>query len=175
MNTHINEETYPTKVAGVFNSEANAKTVVQALTDKADFVSEKIRVIPPGDTHFDEKLEPEDKKIGKTLLNSHLMLGGLGLIIGLCIAGVLSISGTLFMQTYTITAFVSISLLCSFGGLLVAGFLSIRPDHDHMINKIRKATRTGKWSVIVHVNSHENAEKAETLMQPLANSLVTTI
>ncbi|MCU4676708.1 hypothetical protein N7931_13815 [Catenovulum sp. 2E275] len=175
MNIEMSQETYPSKIAGVFNSEESAQAVVKALHSKTDLSPDKVSLIQPGDMHFDEKLEPEDKQIGKTLLKTHITFGCIGLIFGLCIATLLNLTGFVLMQNYLIEAFVSISLICLFLGLLVAGFVTIRPDHDSMINKIRTATRSGQWSVIVHLPDSSKMEEVKKVMQPLASSLTATL
>lgn len=175
MKININKEKHPTKVGAIFNSEDKAQTAFSALHKSGDFIKSEIKLIPPYDSGYDKKLEPEDKKLGQTLLKSHLILALVGIVVGIFIASLLLLSGPIFLQEYIVATYLSISMLCAFIGLLIAGVISIRPDHDHLINKVRKASQKGQWAVIAHTNSRDKMEKAKEIMRPFAISLSATL
>lgn len=166
----IDHEGNSTKVAGIFNSQAEAQSAVDALNNESDFTQRHIKFISPEDTNYDEKVEPEDKNIGKTLLSTHLIYAVIGLAIGLLLSGVLLSLDLGFMQGFVFEAYAAISIICIFIALLMAGFMSLRPDHDPVINDIREAKRAGKWIVIIHTDDTHKADKAKKLIQPFVAS-----
>ncbi len=175
MKANISSGDKATKVGGIFNSEYKAKATFDILNNDENFAKQSIRLIPPHDQHYDEKVEPEDKKIAKTMLKSHLVFAVVGLVVGVIIASILFLLEFEFLQQHILETYISISILCTFVGLLIAGAFSLRPDHDDLINNIREATRSGLWAIVVHTDSHEKMEKAKDLMQPHAVSISTTL
>ncbi|WP_404344162.1 hypothetical protein [Pseudoalteromonas mariniglutinosa] len=175
MKTTTSNAEKATNTAAIFNSEQQAQTALDALNNDTELMQEDIKLILPHDSNFDEKLEPEDKKIAKTLVRTHAVCAVIGIIAGTIIASLLLLSGPIFLQQYTLTTYLSLSMLCAFIGVLVAGFISLRPDHDHLTNTVRTATRNGQWAIIVHTNDRQKMTKAKHLMQPFASSLSTTL
>ncbi|MDP2636343.1 MULTISPECIES: ABC transporter permease [unclassified Pseudoalteromonas] len=174
MVTSSNED-HATKVAAVFESEEQANRGFETLSQDAQFEQSNINVIAPHDNNFGEKVEPEDKNIGKTLLKTHIVFGVIGLVVGLVISTAFLFIGVGFIQNFVFETYAGISTVTIFIALLVAGLMSIRPDHDPLINNVRKATSTGKWVLIVHTDSGEKTEKAETLLKPFATSISATL
>lgn len=175
MKANISSEDKTTKVSGIFDSEDKAKAAFDILNNDEDFVKQSIKLISPHDQHYDEKIEPEDKEIGKTMLKSHIVFAVVGLVVGVIIASILFLLEFEFLQQHILETYASISILCAFVGLLIAGAFSLRPDHDHLINNVREATRSGLWAIVVHTDSHEKMEKAKDLMQPFTVSISTTL
>ena len=90
MKANISSGDKATKVGGIFNSEYKAKATFDILNNDENFAKQSIRLIPPHDQHYDEKVEPEDKKIAKTMLKSHLVFAVVGLVVGVIIASTVS-------------------------------------------------------------------------------------
>lgn len=175
MNSNINSESKATKVAGFFNDGNSAQSAFDNLLKQHTFDSNALKLIAPHDQHFGEKVEPEDKNIGKTLLRTHLIYAVFGLVVGVLISSFLLILDLSFMQLYVIETFAAISVICVFIAMLAAGFMSIRPDHDPLINDVRKATQSGKWVVLVHTNEHDKVDTAKNIMKPFAVSTTATL
>ncbi|WP_340676559.1 hypothetical protein [Paraglaciecola sp.] len=77
-------------------------------------------MVPPNDTHFAEKIEPDDKGIGRTLLRSHIIFGclglGLGLGLGLILATILTLFGPALTTSSPVLVFISLTSLGIFIG-----------------------------------------------------------
>lgn len=174
MTTTISNENHATKVAAVFDSEEQANNAFETLSQHTQFAQSNINFISPYDQDFDEKVEPEDKNIGKTLLKTHLLFAVIGLVVGILISSVFLFVDVEFMQNFVFETYAGICTISVFIALLVAGFISIRPDHDPLINDVRKATSTGKWVLIVHTDTSNKADQAQQLMEPFATSTTAT-
>ncbi|MGO2479365.1 MAG: hypothetical protein ACTH7Q_13595 [Pseudoalteromonas sp.] len=175
MHTTIDKESQASKIAGIFNNEDRAQNAVDAFIRNDDFQTNQMKLIPPYDSQFDEKVEPEDKNIGKTLLRTHLAYGIAGLIVGILISSTLLVLDFAFMQSYVVETYTAVSVICIFIAMLAAGFVTVRPDHDHLINETRKATQSGKWVLIVHLNGNDKVDEAKHLLKPFAESTAVTL
>lgn len=175
MTAIIDHEDNSKKIAGIFNSQSEAKNAFDAISSENEFTQDDIKLISPEDANFGKKVEPEDKNIGKTLLSTHLTYGVGGLIIGLLISSILLALNFGFMQGFVFETYTAISIISIFIALLVAGFMSVRPDHDPVINEVRKAKRSGKWALIVHTDTTEKANNAKKLIQPFAATTTSTL
>ena len=69
----------------------------------------------------------------------------------------------------------ALSILGLFGGLMIAGFISLRPDQDGVVDQARNATREGKWVVVVNSPSHEKTEQAYNLLGKTAVSVTSSL
>lgn len=171
MNLKVNDEKHPGKVAGVYAQESGAQQAIHLLRNEGGFSAEEVNLVPPDDTNFDEKIEPDDKGIGRTLLGSHIILGGCGLAVGLILAAILSVYGPVLTTSSPTMVFIGLATLGTFFGLLVAGLVSLRPDHDGLINDTRHATNNQQWTVIVQTKDDEQQKQAKQLMQGSAVSV----
>jgi hypothetical protein len=124
---------------------------------------EQISTVSPEDIDFEYKLEPDSKGIGQTVLRSHLILGFACSVVGLIIAGVLMTIGPAFATSSPVMMLSAAAILGAFIGLLIAGVISIRPDHEQPINSARHATHY-QWSVVVQTKAHHQIEKAKKIM-----------
>lgn len=174
MTSAMSSEDRVTKIAGIFSNEEAAENAFDTLNRDSQFKQSNLKQVPPHDPHFDQKIEPEDKNIGKTLLKTHLIFAVGGVVVGILISSLLLFLELSFMQVYVFETYIAISVICLFIAMLAAGFTSIRPDHDPLINDVRKATRAGKWVLIVHTDDSDKASKAKELMQPFAASTTST-
>lgn len=176
MKLHVIEERKPGKVGGVFESEAAAKNAVKSLVSEGAINLQNIELLEPRDRSFEEKVEPEDKGIALTLARSHIILGAAGLLAGLLVSTLLVTVGPQLARANPLFTFIPLALIGVFLGLLLAGLISLRPDHDRLINKSRKSARAGRWSVVVHTASTEEKQRAKNVMKKRsAKSVAETI
>lgn len=176
MKLHVIEEKKPGKVGAVFDSEAAAKNAVKSLVSEGAINLQNIELVEPRDRAFEEKLEPEKDGIARTLAKSHLILGAVGLLAGLLLSALLVTVGPQLAQSNPVLTFVPLTLICVFLGLLVAGLISLRPDHDLLIQRSRKAKNSDRWSVVVHTASTEEKQRAKSVMKKKsAKSVAETI
>jgi hypothetical protein len=95
---------------------------------------EQISTVSPENTDFEHKLEPDSKLICQTVSRSHLILDYVSSVVGLIIACVLMTIGPAFATSGPVMMLAAAAILCAFISLLIAGAISIRPDHEQPIN-----------------------------------------
>ena len=99
------------------------------------------------------------------------MLGVLGLVAGLGLAWWLTTFGPTITRASPLLTYVALAIICPFLGLLLAGAISLRPDHDLLVAKSRQATGEGRWTVIVHCEDSNEKDRAKRVMEHSAQTL----
>ncbi|MFL1455386.1 hypothetical protein ACJO5Y_13185 [Marinobacter sp. GN3S48] len=153
------------KIAAVFDAETDARDVAKALWESTSLTDKQVMVLSPNDRHQGEELEPEDQGIWRTLVRSHIGLGVAGAIGGFMLFLVLNASGIGLIAQNTVVA---ASVFTAFGavfGLLLAGAVTIRPDHTPYLIKTQSALREGKYVLAVHASSLQQLQEAKSLLK----------
>jgi hypothetical protein len=171
----MNYEKRPHTVAGIFETEDQAKHAEESLIDEGHFHSEEVQLLKPGDTHLQDRLEPETKAIGKELILSHYIMGAAGLIGGVVLAAIVTTIGPTFAQSSPLLTYLALAMVGTFLGLIAAGAFTIRPDHDPLINETMEATKDNKWAVIVQASDRDHQQRARQLLSPTAISVIDTL
>lgn len=174
MQFSINKEKFHSKVAGIFNDEMTANSAKETLIDYGHFTERHINIIEPNDDNAGHKIEPETQAIGDVLGRSHFICGSMGLLAGLLLASLLSSIGPLFAQFSPLLTHLALGIIGTFVGLLIAGVIALRPDHDPLINDAIEATQQNKWALIVQAKERGDRQRARQLLQPIAVSVTET-
>lgn len=175
MDLSVVQEKRPSRVVAFFNSKREVNNAAHILLEDHLFEPGCVNVVPPNDTNFGNKLEPETQGIKKTLWKSHLIIGILGLAIGLVLSAVLSVAGPVATQSSPMMTFFSVTMVCLFLSLIIAGIIALRPDHDPVINNVREATNSGLWTLIVHTRNWRNNQKAIAILRRFSNSILQSL
>lgn len=170
----INPEIKPHKIAAIFDDADRAEQAENTLIDSAHFNRSDVQLIKPGDPSVKDKLEPETSAIGKTLINTHLIFGGMGLLLGFVLASIVSTIGPTFAQSSPVLTYLALGMIGSFFGLFVAGAVTLRPDHDPLINETVEATRNNQWALVVQARDRGDQKRARQLLKPIAISVTDT-
>ncbi|GGZ62461.1 hypothetical protein [Paraglaciecola chathamensis] len=163
------------KVSATYADEASAKKGATAVLDNAALQPDEVRIIGPHDTQFDQKLENKDKKVGFFMLKAHMAFGLIGIVLGVFFAILLAFYGPSYTQNSPIMTVIALSILGFFVGLMLAGFISLRPDQDGVVNQSREATHDGKWVVVVNSPSHEKTEQVYDILGKTALSVSSSL
>ena len=167
-------EKRPHKIAAIFDQQNKAMEAEETLVDYGHFDQRDVKLIYPQDEHAAEKLEPETREIGATLFSSHLILGAAGTVIGLVAATLVSLFGPTFAQSSPYLLHLALGMVGLFFGLFVAGAVTLRPDHDPLINETLDASRQSFWAVIVQARDRGDQQRARQLLMPAAISVTDT-
>lgn len=168
------DEKFPSKVAAAFTSGDDARAAAVQLATETGISEGQIRVVEPNDPALDRKLEPESRGIARTLVKAHVKLGIAGLITGLLIALALVMSD---LELFNSSPFYTFGLAGGFGavgGMLLAGLVSLRPDHDRLIMRVQEAARHGRWFVLVHARDHAEERKARDALKAMSDKVIGT-
>ncbi|MBN2872174.1 MAG: hypothetical protein JXJ30_04610 [Halothiobacillaceae bacterium] len=163
--TEIIRERYPHLVDAVFDDSRRARDAASALVTQGGLSDEQVDVVEPNDPRQAAKLEPESSSIFRTVLRSHALLGLAGVVLGLVLAAMLISAGFAFAQTrpgwvYGIFAVVGGSI-----GMLLAGLVSARPDHEPVIAQTVDAANHGRWTVVVHARDEDEKLRANEVLK----------
>jgi hypothetical protein len=79
--------------------------------------------------------------------------------------------GTAFATSSPVMMLSTAAILGAFIGLLIAGAISMHPDHEQPIYSARHVTHHHQWSVAVQTKVHHQIEKAKKIMQLAAIKL----
>ncbi|QIB66186.1 hypothetical protein [Kineobactrum salinum] len=165
------DERYPCKVTAEFGNREAAETVVAQLADDPGLHHSRIELVVPGDQRLGSKLEPEDRGIARTALKSHVVLGLAFLVLGLAIAWLLVSFGPPLTRSSPVMVFIASGGLLTMIGLMLAGAITLRPDHDPMIASTRTAAQSGRWTVVVHCEDEAEKQRVKELVDYRAQTL----
>lgn len=170
-NDVLQGENFSHTVSAQYDSQSSADQAVQRLIHKAQLAPHQIVVVQPHDPHMGHKVEPDDKGIARTLVKSHAVLGLGGLVLGLVLAAVLVLFGPPVTRSSPLMTFIALGFICPIFGLIIAGAVSLRPDHDLLLEKTRTATDEGRWTVIAHCTDTEQQTRVKETIDHSAQTL----
>ncbi|WP_454753276.1 riboflavin biosynthesis protein RibA [Cupriavidus necator] len=157
----LSAEAASTKIAALFDTKSAASSAAERVCYEAHLKRGQVRLVHPYEAHVGRKLEPEnDSIIVRTAIRSHLMMGALGTVIGLAIVGILHRQGIeAVIQNPGSAAGAAIFLGLVFG-MLLAGLVTARPDHQLVITPVREAVQHGRWALLVHPTTPQQCNEA---------------
>ncbi|MGE0622902.1 MAG: hypothetical protein AB7I04_21160 [Pseudomonadales bacterium] len=128
----------------------------------------QIRLIRPGDVGPERKVEPETVGVRETLWRSHLFFGMIGLLVGLGVGAALLASGLAMVRSAPILTLVVLAFFGVSAGLITAGVLTLRPDHDRLVDRAVQAANAGEWMLLVHTAERYEADAAREKLEDTA-------
>ncbi|MGX6568025.1 riboflavin biosynthesis protein RibA [Cupriavidus necator] len=163
----LNAEQASTKIAALFDTRSAAKDAAERVCHEAHLRRGQVRLVHPYEAHFGRKLEPENDAIARTAVRSHLMMGTLGAVVGLAIVGILHRQGVEAVMDSPGFAIGAALFLGMVFGMLLAGLVTARPDHQLVITPVREAVQHGRWALLVHPTTPQQCNEA---MRALRNT-----
>ena len=174
-NSALTSEVSNSKVAAIFADATSARATAARVRDTLQLSDAQVQVVTPGDPSPGRKLEPESHGIFRTMIRAHVVLGLVGAAVG---AVAFAIFLSMDIPFIVNSAVMSAALLIGFGavaGLMFGGLVTLRPDHDPLINKVQHAIGEGRSAVVVHAFSHEQSVQAKDLLQQSSDDVVATL
>ncbi|HET8807870.1 MAG TPA: hypothetical protein VFM76_05780 [Methylophaga sp.] len=175
MAINVIDEQYTAKVAAVFNTEAEARAASEELINEGHFSGAAVNIVTPNDDNLSEKIEPESKGIVQTFMKSHGILGVVGLLAGLIAASILVAAGPVFTQDSPMATYFTLGFVGLFIGMMVAGIITLRPDHDPLIIMVINASQNQQWTVVVQTKDQQATNLAKQILQNKAEAVRETI
>lgn len=163
------------QVAAIFDDKRQAETTMHQLTKTTEVDTSQVSLIDASDAKLSEKLERESKSIGKSLWNSHLVLGGVGLLIGLVAAFLLVEFGPALTQQNPLFTYIALISPGIFTGLFVAGLAALRPDRSEIVQTVRHAVRRNKVAIVVNLKKSQSVSDIAEFLNHRAKSVVEAI
>ena len=173
--TPLTDEYSSHKLAAVFHSAQGARDAASSLVTKLGLGEAQVQLVSPGEPFPGRKLEPESSGILRTIVVSHVRLAVVGAIAGLLVFAVMYAAGVPFIVQSPIASALVLLAFSTFGGMLLGGLVSLRPDHDTYIHATRDAMRAGDTTVVVHAFSSEQRDEAATLLRERGAQVTSTL
>ena len=173
--SHVTGEVSDSKVAAIFDSERNARRIAQSLRRRLRLKQSQVQVISRHDRHPGRKMEPEGRGIFRTMLVAHARLGLLGLVVGALLFGLLYMTG---LELITSSPGFAAAVIISYGGvfgLMAGGLVTLRPDHDPYIHKVRDALADGRSAVVVHAFDADQRKAAREALDAQGGETIRTL
>ncbi|WP_454727431.1 MULTISPECIES: riboflavin biosynthesis protein RibA [Cupriavidus] len=164
-----------TKIAALFDDEASASYAVDSVRAAARLDMAQVRLIRPHESHFGQRLEPEEQGIARTAVRAHLSAGVAGLVAGLLVYAGLRIGGVAAVAASPGLAALACAVFGLLLGMMAGGLLTARPDHQAVITPVREAVEAGRWAVVVHPGSPQQCDTAMRVLGQATRDLVRTM
>lgn len=162
-----------TLVAADFRSSESAENAAEHV--RHELTRGTVNVVPPNDPDLARKMEPEQAGIWRTMIRSHLVFGVAGLLLGLGVAAALLASGAAAAVASPTMTLIFLGMFGAFVGMLVGGLVTLRPDHARVITQVREATRHGRWAVVAHPRSEQEAQAASRVLTGAGGDVIRSI
>lgn len=160
----LHSERFPKKVGAIFRRQTDAVDVRDHLL-AAGFDEDQVRLVGPGDEERGRAIEPEGGGIARLLARSHLTFGLVGLLGGIAAAVIGMALDLPIFAGEAPYVFLLAGFFGAIGGLLLAGLVSLRPDHDALAMAAQEAVRHGAWTVVVHAADTQEQREAKHILQ----------
>lgn len=164
-----------TQLAAIFSSQKEAEEAVSALMTDTAVDSEQITVLEPGESVLSQKIEADSRNIGRRMLASHLLMGGVGLVVGLLIASILVSNGPLLTQQNPLFTFIALISPGIFIGMFVAGLFSLRPDRTELQETVRHALRQKRIALVVNLSNAHSVDRVRAVLARQSATVVEAI
>lgn len=158
-------ERSPGKLAAVYRNGSAAEEAARRLRTMSDLSTRQVQVVEPGDPAWERKVEPEGIGIWRTAVQAHVTCGVLGFAAGTLAFVALYAAGVQAIVTTPVAGFLAFTLLSTAFGLLAGGLITMRPDHELVIDPVREAAREGRWAIVVHPVSTEQRRVAAFVLR----------
>ena len=153
------------KLAASFRDGNRAARIALAVRGLPGMHDDQVQVIHPHDREWGRKVEPENAGIWRTALQAHLACGALGLAIGAVVFAAFYAFGVRAVTATPTLALIAMVLLATMLGLIGGGVLTVRPDHEGILQAVRQAVHAGLWTVVVHPVSAAQQLAAERVLR----------
>lgn len=171
----LSAEVAASKLAAIFVSVEGARAAATRLRNELRLEPAQVQLILPGDRRAGRRLEPESHGIFLTLLRAHAALGIAGAVVGLAVFAAIYAFGVPFVVASPMLAGIAIVFLATMAGLMLGGLMTLRPDHDVYIHKVREACGEGRSAVVVHAYTPDQRAQAERLLKGASGDVVGTL
>ena len=163
------------QVAAIFDTTDEAKIALRRVEEETNVASHQSELIEPCDPKLSEKLEQKSSSIANTLWTSHLALSGIGFVIGMIAAFLLTQYGPALTQQNPLFTYIALISPGTFIGMFVAGLIALRPDRNEIDLNVSDAARNGKSALIINLHKSQSAKTISGLLQQQSNNVVQSI
>jgi len=161
----------PHKVGAAFPEREDASKARDALVRNSSIDRSRISLVDPESGQGERLVEPEPATVHRTLVRSHVWLGSIGLVLGLALAAILLSIDFPLVASSPVLGVSVLGFFGAIGGLLIGGFIALRPDHDSLIDRTREASDEGEWMVVVHAENSDEKQQAKQVLNKMGEDV----
>lgn len=166
MNTNVlSGEQSNTKIVAVFKTKSAAEECAQKVQEKG-LDPNQFDIVAPNEEDYDRKLEPESQGVKRTAIKAHVTFGIAGLIFGAVLWAILYFLDIAFIKSAVASSLIAFLFFATAGGLLLGGFITMRVDHQVVIQEVDTAVHEGHWALVMHPRT---AEQTHVISQTLSD------
>lgn len=164
MTNHIlSGEQFNIRMAATFDAGDTAQQCAKQIK-ASGLQASQVKLIGPDDKRWGHKVEPEDSGIARTLVRSHLVLGGAGFVVGLIAWGALYALNVGLLRGAPVGSLIAFLFFSTAAGLMLGGFVAMRPDHEVVNVTVQTALEKGKWTLVIHPKDQQQAESVKNTL-----------
>jgi len=149
-----------TLVAALFGDGRQAVLAAERLRQAQPDVD----IVQPNDQQWMRKLEPESRAIRRGAVRSHATLMTAGFVVGVLLSFLLINSWAAAAASPLLTG-ISVTLIATLVGGIVAGLLTLRPDRSAVAIQVKEGLKEGRWAVVAHPRDEAAAAQAGDMLR----------
>jgi hypothetical protein len=163
------------KMVAVFRQPEAAEIARERVKEAAGLDDEHVRLVGPRDASWTRGPASEGSGAPVEAIRPHLTGALAGLSLALVAWSLMYLSDVVVIASTPLPSLVAMALFGTMVGILLGGALAARPDDELMNERVRQATRTGRWALVVQPVSRLQFERALAILQatgaPVARTL----
>jgi len=163
------------KLAAVFDTRAQAEDVVTRLREQLGLEAAQLQVVSPDDPHPGRRIEPESRGIRQTAIKAHITFALLGIVAGLVIFAILWGMGIVAVGSSPLAAVGVVVFFGAVFGLFAGGLITLRPDQDHVVLKVRDALADGRHVVVAHPRDQAQREALSEALHHASSDVASSL
>jgi len=170
-----------TKVVGLYPDAQRAQAAAAKARHLPGLTAGQVRLLGPQDARnarrdiFGTQLEPEQRGIFRTLLQTHAVTGLSGAVLGGLLYLWLLRSGQPMVASSPGLALLAIVGFATTFGLLLGGLIALRPDHIRLITAVRSALAGNRWAVVLHPTDAVQTQAAKDFLGASGAEVLSTL
>ncbi len=168
-------EEYPSKVAASFDCKTEAARAVQQVASAEGAELGQIRLVGPGDPAADRKLQPESGAIARTWIRTHLVFGAVGMLSASVLTFTAIQWGPTALSASPVFTGITLVWVITLSSLMLAGAVTLRMDHDRVLNHVLRASAEGRHTVVAHARSAKQKRRFAKALRTQAGAAVSTL
>ena len=168
-------EQYPSKVTASFRSSSDAAQAAARLAEDGEVEKGQIKVVAPEDQDIDRKLQPEARAIERTFFRRHRNFGISGLVAGLFLSTLAITMGPEAFYASPQLTVITVTWVTFLSSLMLAGALTLRMDHDLIMNHAKQASGQGLHVVVAHARTAPQKRQFANELRAKAERVVSTL
>ena len=158
-------EEYPSKVAASFDTREQADRATASVLRAANADTRQLEIIAPDDPAAARKLQPESATIPRTWVRTHCAFGVFGLLLGALLAAAAIQWGPVAMSASPLYTGITLVWVTTLSCLIIAGAVTLRMDHDLVLNHVSTASAKGQHTLVAHARTAREKRRFARLLR----------